>query len=216
MEEKILCPWCGAEMAMKTVHHDVPGIIYARGAKKREQRWNAWTSCTNDDCGADGPIVAELESEQEAIDAAIAAALRRYTPEDKKGLYGKYIITRADGTPVNDRCFVLKPDKDPAAAKALQAYAAATDDEQLRDDLYAWVGKPSLKPMTWEEVKSASECAWIEDKKFDYASGYRSSDGVRGWAKVLQEDYGKTWRCWSRKPTDEERSAAEWETSKQE
>lgn len=26
------------------------------------------------------------------------------------------------------------------------------------------------------------------------------------------EDYGKTWRCWERKPTDEERSAAGWET----
>ena len=25
-------------------------------------------------------------------------------------------------------------------------------------------------------------------------------------------DYGKTWRCWGCKPTDEERSAAEWET----
>lgn len=61
---------------------------------------------------------------------------------DTKGLYGKYIITRSDGTPVNGRCFILRPDKDPAAVTALQAYAAATDDEQLRDDLYAWVGKP--------------------------------------------------------------------------
>lgn len=63
--------------------------------------------------------------------------------DDKRGLYGKYIITKADGTPVTDRCFVLKPDKDPAAVAALQAYAAATDDEQLRDDLYAWVGMPA-------------------------------------------------------------------------
>ena len=61
---------------------------------------------------------------------------------DTKGLYTKYIITKADGTPVNDRCFILKPDKDPAAVAALHAYAAATDDEQLRNDLYAWIGKP--------------------------------------------------------------------------
>lgn len=61
--------------------------------------------------------------------------------EKRTGLYGKYSIFRADGTPVKDRCFVLKPDKDPIAVKALQTYAAATDDEQLRNELYDWVGK---------------------------------------------------------------------------
>lgn len=68
-----------------------------------------------------------------------------------KGLYGKYIITKADGTPVNDRCFILKPDKDPVAVKALQTYAAATDDEQLRNDLYDWVGKPMPLPESPKE-----------------------------------------------------------------
>lgn len=62
--------------------------------------------------------------------------------EESKGLYGKYRIFRANGTPVKGRCFVLKPDKDPAAVKALQAYAAATGDAQLRNDLYEWVGHP--------------------------------------------------------------------------
>lgn len=66
--------------------------------------------------------------------------------EKRTGLYGKYSIFRADGTPVKDRCFVLKPDKDPVAVKALQTYAAATDDEQLRNDLYDWVGKPMPLP----------------------------------------------------------------------
>lgn len=61
------------------------------------------------------------------------------------GLYNKYIITKKDRTPVYDRCFVLKPDKDPVAVKALQAYAFATDDDQLREDLYAWVGKPTVE-----------------------------------------------------------------------
>ena len=79
-EGKIICPWCGAEMEIKIVPHDAPGIIYARGAKKRERRWNAWASCMNDDCYADGPIVAELETEQDARAEAVAAAIRRYTP----------------------------------------------------------------------------------------------------------------------------------------
>lgn len=28
---------------------------------------------------------------------------------------------------------------------------------------------------------------------------------------LKKDDYGKTWRCWAEKPTDEERKAAEWE-----
>ena len=27
-----------------------------------------------------------------------------------------------------------------------------------------------------------------------------------------ENDYGKTWRCWAEKPTEEEREAAEWES----
>ena len=27
----------------------------------------------------------------------------------------------------------------------------------------------------------------------------------------VETEYGKTWRCWSRKPTDEERKAAKWD-----
>ena len=29
--------------------------------------------------------------------------------------------------------------------------------------------------------------------------------------RLDRDDYGKTWRCWSRRPTDEERKAAKWE-----
>ena len=74
--------------------------------------------------------------------------------DDLKGLYGKYIITKTDGTPVNDRCFILKPAKDPMAVIALQAYASATDNEQLKNDLYAWVGKPVNKPMTLDQFNA--------------------------------------------------------------
>ena len=154
MTDKILCPWCGAEMEIKTVPHDVPGIIYARGAKKRERRWNAWTSCSNDDCGADGPIVSEMETEQEAIEAVRAAALRRYTP--------------------------------------------------------------MLKPMTFEEVEQLACSDSIDDETplyledVDGDNEWKISYQLRRLCFNAKDDYGKTWRCWSRKPTDEERSAAEW------
>lgn len=33
----------------------------------------------------------------------------------------------------------------------------------------------------------------------------------RCYPKYMPEDYGKTWRCWSAKPTEEERKEAEWD-----
>lgn len=56
------------------------------------------------------------------------------------GLYGKYVVTHpGSDVPLQD-VFVLRPTKDPAAAAALAAYAAATDDLLLRSDLYDWLG----------------------------------------------------------------------------
>ncbi len=64
---------------------------------------------------------------------------------EQKGLYGKYLVVKVvDGTVIED-CFILRPDKDPAAVVALQAYATATENRTLADDLYKWVGKPKEK-----------------------------------------------------------------------
>lgn len=102
---------------------------------------------------------------------------------DKRGLYGKYIITKSDGTPVNDRCFVLKPDKDPAAVKALRAYAATTDDEQLRNDLYAWVGVPescdTCENNSWD-MPQCRECNEQNEYKW-----YRRAE-ISNWISVKE------------------------------
>lgn len=56
------------------------------------------------------------------------------------GLYNKYVVFRnKDGSLVTN-CFVLRPDKDPAAVAALRAYAQATDDAKLAADIYKWIG----------------------------------------------------------------------------
>lgn len=54
-----------------------------------------------------------------------------------EGLYSKYEV-RKDGEPVED-CFVLEPEDDAAARRALEAYARGTDDEELAQDLRNWV-----------------------------------------------------------------------------
>lgn len=76
---------------------------------------------------------------------------------------------------------------------------------------------PPLKPMTLEEVdehvrSNDANPLWIEDK-----TGYPSDEWILAatvWqmCKIMinRDEYGKTWRCWERRPTDEERRAAEW------
>lgn len=57
-----------------------------------------------------------------------------------KGLYGKYILYKADTREeVTEDYFVLRPDRDPAAIFALLAYAEATDNKKLAKDLAEWV-----------------------------------------------------------------------------
>lgn len=53
------------------------------------------------------------------------------------GLYSKYHVEK-DGESV-DECFVLEPADDPAAREALEAYADATNNDELADDLREWV-----------------------------------------------------------------------------
>lgn len=83
---------------------------------------------------------------------------------------------------------------------------------------------PPLKPMTLEEVWKEDDPMWVEGKNGALYIGdfYASMSAKNGWdvqtlgsakPRLLLEDYyGRTWRCWERKPTDEERSAAEWES----
>ena len=137
---------------------------------------------------------------------------------DTKGLYDKYMVVKAvDGTVVTN-CFILRPDKDPAAVKALQAYAAATENKALADDIYKWVGKPMLKPLTQEDLNN------LRDTPIYIVWPWREE-----WRVLQRADVEKRiiwWDCglstfdnfwcnqptvWLSIPTEEERAAAPWE-----
>lgn len=70
-----------------------------------------------------------------------------------KGLKAKYLVFKADTGEKVDNCFILRPGKDPAAAEALRAYARATDNETLAEDIYNWVGK-SEPVQEWISVEA--------------------------------------------------------------
>ena len=120
--------------------------------------------CTTDhhECpyGDDGCIdcVDRLEADFEAlIDAGDDLIIRRAAPENKPdnaGLHVKYDVRKvSDGSVVNN-CFVLRPDRDPAAIAALRAYADATPNKTLAEDIYKWVGRaPENKVLTLDQLR---------------------------------------------------------------
>lgn len=60
--------------------------------------------------------------------------------DERDGLQQKYRVYKTkDNTPVED-CFVLRPEKDPAARIALEAYAKATENKVLAEDILAAIG----------------------------------------------------------------------------
>lgn len=95
----------------------------------------------------------------------------------------------------------------------------------LRDAL----DKPKNQPITKQEILEMTQvipCV-IEEKKFGlayadilrcsqwdkkYYGMYSAIASAAGIQKYEIENYGKTWRCWASRPTDEEREAAAWKT----
>lgn len=69
MFDKVLCPWCGAEMEINTI--------------ELNRRHSARMECHNSECNARGPMTKWHDTEEKAIENARAAALRRYTPQIK-------------------------------------------------------------------------------------------------------------------------------------
>lgn len=71
-----------------------------------------------------------------------AKPLKQYLTQidEYAGLKLKFLVFKADTGERIENCFVLRPDKDRAAVEALSAYAEATDNKTLADDIYNWVG----------------------------------------------------------------------------
>lgn len=111
--------------------------------------------------------------------------------DQDKGLYNKYqIINRETGQEAEGEYFVLKPAKDPAARAALEAYAEATNNENLKVDLFAWL----------ETMPEFSRCNWCDEPAtelshphmFDMAVGKRMCRGC--WdhdREVYKGSYGE-------------------------
>lgn len=80
---------------------------------------------------------------------------------DQKGLYGKYIIHKADGSPVDPKAkyFVLRLDKDPHAQKAELAYydSILHENPKLAIDIINWMNDVIKLPLESELTPDPKE-----------------------------------------------------------
>lgn len=74
-----------------------------------------------------------------------------------KGLKRKFLVFKSDTGEMVENCFVLRPDKDPAAVAALRAYAEATDNDTLSVDIINWVGAECNDPLTLDELRQMKD-----------------------------------------------------------
>ena len=97
--------------------------------------------------------------------------------------------------------------------------------QDMFDDALALLKEQEPRVLTLEEIRSGTvEVAWIEDAdKAEVIPGiwFRlSNEGgdeavdihIRdGFVGARLEVYGKLWRCWTSRPTDEQRKAVKWD-----
>ncbi len=82
-----------------------------------------------------------IETESEEMDKLYNTSTYCTTNKNTMsiGLNIKYNVTKVKDGSVVDNCFVLRPDKDPAARRALIEYGLATSNLKLREDILKWM-----------------------------------------------------------------------------
>ena len=107
-------------------------------------------------------------------------------------------------------------------SKALCGKENATLDEMLEAaEQLKHRAEPELSPLTLEEATESEAPVWLEAMGKVRIAQINLSPGEslaeyktigRGYAEYLYcGDYGILWRCWPRKPTPEQMTAAKWE-----
>lgn len=94
----------------------------------------------------------------------------------------------------------------------------------LLNDVIALLKEQEPRVLTLEEVRDEAEYMFLEKRSETWSDlfgcairgdwdGYGmdlllgEDDYIRG----MWENYGKTWRCWTARPTDEQRRAVKWD-----
>lgn len=109
-------------------------------------------------------------------------------------------------------------------ARSISKYPAC---EHLNMALWYLLKKPEMRPLTLEEIiaelgNKELDVVWVECTVLMGAvpifPSHRHGDTAFFFAPLTRQactetlsNYGKTWRCWPRKPTPEQMAAEKWE-----
>lgn len=104
------------------------------------------------------------------------------------GLYGKYTVGKADGSPTDPdaQYFVLRLDTDPAARTAIRAYAGCCPNTELARDLFKWVNEVELNLTVEALIQQVEET--VEDLR---NCGWQQADFARELVKLLSPEENK-------------------------
>lgn len=177
------CPWCGTEMA-------IAGIIH-------ESKYYYFCS----KCGCHSPTMDTRE-------AAYAAAVKRVEIERATGKWH-----------LCDTCALNFPECH--SMKIIFGDDVGNDNTCFCD---AWEKRiePLQKPLTHDKVHDHLckrhpldiEPLYTEFNppiEFAFVPNYRDAYNLSQLLASQGDKYGIKWRCWLRKPTEEEQKAAKWE-----
>ena len=83
----------------------------------------------------------------------------------------------------------------------------AEEVARLTEETYQWLWIEEIQNITWN-----LHClrAFVYSKHPDTGEFYILANGYRDIVKLEGDEYGKTWRCWSARPTEEQRKAVKW------
>ena len=97
------------------------------------------------------------------------------------------------------------------------------DSQEVMEDALILLKEQEPRVLTLEEVKAFDyDYCYLEEERSP-GKEYRTVCGRHKvtcitWPSITQmrivrkdDTYGKTWRCWSAKPTDEQRKAVKWD-----
>lgn len=116
-----------------------------------------------------------------------------------KGLFGKYIVRKRSDNSIVTNCFVLRPDRDDAAIAAMLAYADATSDEQLAQELRKWA---EFEQRVKSHITNADHIRAMSDMELADFMAVRNCPPRQ---KQCQTSCCNCWREWIQQPYKEDK-----------
>lgn len=109
----------------------------------------------------------------------------------RDGLKAKYNVYKKENGEKVEECFVLRPQKDLAAAVALRAYASCTDNKGLGEDILNWLKSMNYKNTNIEGIKSLINM--ITDKLvLDLSENTIACPDCKGFRMILKQTDDRT------------------------